>query len=77
MESEVIGLQSLFEFQIDSVTDKREVLGALRPTGLRPSFLDKFHNRGIKLPTTLFNGAGAASLAEPVRAVAGAIGQAR
>jgi len=58
MESDVIGLQPLFEFKIDSVTDKRKVIGSLRATGLRPTFLDKFEKRDVKLPAGLFQSSG-------------------
>jgi pilus assembly protein CpaF len=73
MESDVIGLQPLFEFKIDSVTDKRRVVGSLRATGLRPTFLEKFEKRDVKLPAGLFqssNGHGVAPIApQPVRSV--------
>src|SRR5256885_4424128 len=39
MESDVVTLQDIFQFQIDHVTAERQVVGGLRPTGLRPSFL--------------------------------------
>jgi pilus assembly protein CpaF len=56
MEADVITLQDLFVFQVDSVTPERNVIGGLRPTGLRPSFLHKFEKRGISLPISLFAG---------------------
>ena len=62
MESEVITLSELFKFKIDGVQADRTVVGGLRATGLRPSFLDKFERRGIALPTSLF-GNGRASIA--------------
>jgi pilus assembly protein CpaF len=51
MESDVITLQDLFVFEVDSVAHTRHVVGALYATGLRPTFLDKFERRGIELPT--------------------------
>ena len=54
MESDVIGLQPLFEFKVDGMTDRRAVVGSLRSTGLHPTFLDKFEKRDIKLPAGLF-----------------------
>jgi len=54
MESDVITLQDIFEFKVSEVTPERIVVGTLSPTGLRPSFLDKFEKRGIKLPVSLF-----------------------
>ena len=54
MESDVITLQELFKFQIDEVTRDGTIVGGLRPTGLRPTFLQKFEKRGIALPLGLF-----------------------
>jgi pilus assembly protein CpaF len=55
MESDVITLQDVFEFKVDEVTSERVVLGRLRSTGLRPTFLHKFEKRGITLPNSLFS----------------------
>jgi len=55
MESDVITLQDLFTFHYDAVTDAhhaRQIVGSLRPTGLRPTFIDKFERRGIELPSS-------------------------
>jgi pilus assembly protein CpaF len=54
MESDMITLQDIFQFQVERVTPDRVVVGALRPTGLRPTFVQKFERRGIALPTDLF-----------------------
>lgn len=54
MESEVITLQDLFSFHIDEVTSKKGVVGGLRPTGLRPTFLSKFEKNGLTIPQELF-----------------------
>src|SRR3954447_13483401 len=56
MESDVITLQELFAFKVDSVTSEGRVIGALRPTGLRPTFLHKFAKRGIEMPNEVFQG---------------------
>ena len=54
MESDVITLQDLFKFKIDSFSPDGTVVGALRSTGLRPVFVTKFEHRGIDLPNSLF-----------------------
>ncbi len=54
MESETITLQELFNFHVEQVTADRMVIGTLRGTGLRPTFLTKFERRGIALPLGLF-----------------------
>jgi pilus assembly protein CpaF len=63
MESEVITLQDLFTFKVDEVTPERVVMGDLRPTGLRPTFLHKFEKHGIALPLSLFSAGGRPDLA--------------
>jgi pilus assembly protein CpaF len=55
MESDVITLQDIFEFKIDSFAPDGTINGKLHSTGLRPIFLDKFAKRGIDLPAGLFS----------------------
>ncbi|MGZ4409300.1 MAG: CpaF family protein, partial [Gaiellaceae bacterium] len=71
METDVITLQELFKFEIDEVTRDGTIMGALRATGLRPAFLEKFEKRGIALPLGLFQGR------EPDLGTAAAVGTAR
>jgi pilus assembly protein CpaF len=54
MESDVITLQEIFAFKIESVQKDRTVVGKMQATGLRPTFLYKFEKRGIGLPNDLF-----------------------
>src|SRR5919202_1516707 len=56
MESDVITLQDIFEFKVERVTEDRVVVGSLRSTGLRPTFVHKFDKHGVALPTSLFGG---------------------
>jgi pilus assembly protein CpaF len=56
MESDVVTLQDLYKFEIDAVAATNHIVGTLKPTGLRPSFVDKFEHRGIPLPRELVNG---------------------
>jgi pilus assembly protein CpaF len=55
MESDIITLQDLFVFRVDGVgrDRSRAVQGVLEPTGLRPTFLDKFQRRGIEVPESV------------------------
>ena len=54
MEVDVITLQELFKFQVEQITADRVVVGSLRATGLRPTFLEKFEKRGVTLPVGIF-----------------------
>ena len=53
MESDVITLQELYRFRLESVSADRTVVGELVASGLRPSFLEKFHKHGVTLPSWL------------------------
>jgi pilus assembly protein CpaF len=64
MESEVITLQEIFAFKIESVHKDRSVVGRMEATGLRPAFLYKFEKRGIGLPNDLFVIPGAMEMPE-------------
>ena len=66
MESDVITLQDLFEYKVDHVTDDRVVVGSLRSTGLRPTFLHKFDKRGVQLPASLFSNRGVAPFPQSI-----------
>ena len=52
MESDVITMQELFEFKIDSFDADGTISGGLRSTGLRPVFVKKFERHGIELPAS-------------------------
>ena len=53
VESEMITMQDLYRFEVETVAADRKVVGSLVGTGLRPGFLEKFHKRGIKPPPWL------------------------
>jgi pilus assembly protein CpaF len=55
MEGDIITLQDLFVFDIESTLDDQgAVRGKLRATGLRPHFLQKLADRQVKLDVNLF-----------------------
>jgi pilus assembly protein CpaF len=64
MEVDVITLQEIFTFNQKEITGDGKVVGRLEPTGMRPSFLDKFDRYGVALHTGLF-----AQQPEPVAVV--------
>ncbi len=53
MEGEVITMTDIFLFEQSGYEDGK-VIGRLRPTGLRPKFIDKIEAAGIHLPATIF-----------------------
>jgi pilus assembly protein CpaF len=64
MEEDVITLQPLFEFKLQRIDSDGTVVGAIEPTGLRPSFLDKFERHGITLSPQMFGDTSVAMFGE-------------
>ncbi len=53
MEGDVIVLQDVFVFEQTGIENGR-ILGRLRPTGIRPKFVEKFEVANIYLPPNIF-----------------------
>jgi len=53
MEGDVITMTDIFVFE-QSGYENGKVVGRLRPTGLRPKFIEKIEAAGIHLPATIF-----------------------
>jgi pilus assembly protein CpaF len=53
MEGDVITMTDIFVFEQTGFEDGK-VIGRLRPTGLRPRFIDKIEASGINLPASIF-----------------------
>jgi pilus assembly protein CpaF len=53
MEGDVITMTDIYTFEQVGYENGR-VVGRLRPTGLRPKFIEKIENSGIHLPSTIF-----------------------
>jgi pilus assembly protein CpaF len=53
MEGDVIVMQDIFVFEQTAVSEGK-IEGKLRPTGIRPKFVEKFDAAGIHLPPNVF-----------------------
>jgi pilus assembly protein CpaF len=53
MEGDVIVMQDIFVFEQTGVSDGK-IQGKLKPTGIRPKFVEKFDVAGIHLPSNVF-----------------------
>src|SRR5687768_15446855 len=53
MEGDVIVMQDVFIFEQTGVEDGK-IQGRLRPTGIRPHFVERFETAGIHLPPNIF-----------------------
>ncbi len=54
MEGDNIQLQDIFVFEQTGVDERGKIVGRLRPTGVRPRFIEKFEAYGIYLPPGIF-----------------------
>jgi pilus assembly protein CpaF len=53
MEGDIITMTDIFVFE-QTGTENGKIMGRLRPTGLRPKFMDKIEAAGINLPPSIF-----------------------
>ncbi len=53
MEGDVITTTDIFAFEQTAI-EEGKIIGRLRPTGLRPKFMDKIESSGINLPPSIF-----------------------
>ncbi len=53
MEGDVITMSDIFEFEQTGI-EAGKVIGRIRPTGLRPKFIDNIEASGIHLPPSVF-----------------------
>jgi pilus assembly protein CpaF len=49
MESDIVTMQDLFRFEQAGVSEDGRILGSLEPTGIRPTFADRFAKSGVTL----------------------------
>ena len=57
MEGDVVVLQDIFVFEQTGIDDSGKIVGSLRPTGVRPRFVDRFESMNIYLPSNVFGSA--------------------
>jgi pilus assembly protein CpaF len=53
MEGDIITMSDIFEYEQTGI-EAGKVIGRIRPTGLRPKFIDKIEDAGIHLPPQVF-----------------------
>ena len=55
MEGDMVTMHDIFSFVRKGVGPDGKVIGAFRPTGIRPKFYEKFLSAGIRLRPDLFD----------------------
>lgn len=53
MEGEMITMTDIFEFE-QTAFEKGKIVGRIRPTGIRPKFINQIEDAGINLPPSVF-----------------------
>lgn len=54
MEGDVVVLQDIFVFEQTGLDERGKIVGHLRPTGIRPRFIERFEQMNIYLPPNIF-----------------------
>jgi pilus assembly protein CpaF len=55
MDENVISMQEIFSFHRKGISPTGRVVGAFRPTGIRPKFMERLRLAGIQVPGALFD----------------------
>ena len=65
MQGDVVTLQEVFKFKEEGYTKDKKVIGQFQASGIIPSFIDKFEQRGIMIPRGLFTTQSSQSMKKP------------
>ncbi len=55
MEGDVITMQDVFRFEQEGISETGDVIGQLRPTGIRPKFVERLRAHGLTFPASMFS----------------------
>ncbi|MBI2886155.1 MAG: CpaF family protein [Chloroflexi bacterium] len=56
MEGDTVVLQDIFLYEQTGIDSNGKIIGHVRPTGLRPKYMQKITDAGIQLPANIFGG---------------------
>ena len=54
MQGDTVTLQEIFRFKEEGFDKNRKILGQFQAMGMIPTFIEKFEQRGLKIPRSLF-----------------------
>lgn len=55
MQGETVTLQEIFRFKEEGFDKNRKIIGQFQPTGLIPTFIEEFEQRGVIIPRNIFS----------------------
>lgn len=61
MQGEAVTLQEIFRFKEEGFDKNRRIVGQFQAMGMIPTFIEKFEQRGVKIPRNLFTSSGSNS----------------
>jgi len=54
MEQDTIVLQDIYHYQQTGVNENGRAIGRFEATGIRPTFMDRLEQSGVRLPASAF-----------------------
>ena len=64
LQGDTVTLQEIFRFKEEGFDKNRKIMGQFQAMGMIPSFIEKFEQRGLKIPRSLFTTSGAPKQSE-------------
>ena len=61
LQADTVTLQEIFRFKEEGFDKNRKIIGQFQAMGRIPTFIEKFENRGLKIPRSLFTTSSSAS----------------
>ena len=65
MQGDVVTLQEIFRFKEEGFTKNGKITGQFQASGIIPSFIEKFEQKGIKIPRDLFTTKASSEIKDP------------
>ena len=65
MQGDVITLSEVFRFKEEGFDKKGKIIGQFQASGIIPSFIEKFEQRGIQIPRSLFTTKSSEAMKKP------------
>ncbi|MCY4512838.1 MAG: ATPase, T2SS/T4P/T4SS family, partial [Bdellovibrionales bacterium] len=65
MQGDVVTLQEVFRFKEEGFTKDGKITGQFQASGIIPTFIEKFEQKGIKIPRDLFTTKASSEIKDP------------
>ena len=61
LQADTVTLQEIFRFKEEGFDKNRKIIGQFQAMGMIPTFIEKFEQRGLKIPRSLFTSSGSSA----------------